>query len=277
MRIFMTGATGYIGGAVATELRRHGHEVTALVRPASEVRHLRDLEVVVLAGDLESLPALGEALSGYDAYVHVAYSREHDRQTIDTLAPLGGHFIYTSGVLSLGNTQNADETTPPNPLRIAAWRVEHESVVLKSSSGAVIRPGFTYGGKKSPLSAWFAAVDQKQPIHIVGDGKNRWAMVNIHDLAACYAAAAEQRATGMLHAIDDTHETLEVCARALSSGVEIRYTEGDHTEFAEALMANQNIGSSRTRERLGWTPKRTFLSSIDEQWREWRESRAAGS
>src|SRR5215813_11659451 len=40
---------------------------------------------------------------------------------------------------------------------------------------AVIRPGFAYGGKKSPLAAWFAAVDQKQPIHIVGDGKNRWA------------------------------------------------------------------------------------------------------
>jgi nucleoside-diphosphate-sugar epimerase len=53
----MTGATGYIGGAVATELRRHGHGVTALVRPASEGRHLRDLEVH--AGALESLPGLG--------------------------------------------------------------------------------------------------------------------------------------------------------------------------------------------------------------------------
>ena len=54
MQIFMMGATGYIGGAVAMELRRHGHGVTALVRPASKARHLRDLEIVVLAGDLES-------------------------------------------------------------------------------------------------------------------------------------------------------------------------------------------------------------------------------
>lgn len=97
-------------------------------------------------------------------------------------------------------------------------------------------------------------------------------MVNIHDLAVCYVAAAEQRATGMLHAIDDTHETIEACAPALSSRVEIRYTEGEHTEFPEALMANQNISSSKTRERLGSTPKRTFVSSIDEQWRERRES-----
>jgi nucleoside-diphosphate-sugar epimerase len=100
-------------------------------------------------------------------------------------------------------------------------------------------------------------------------------MVNIHDVAACYVAVVEKRATGMLHAVDDTHETVEECARALSSRVEIRHTEGS-TEFAEALMADQKISSAKTRERLGWMPKRNFLSSIDEQWREWRESLPAG-
>ena len=261
----MTGATGYIGGAVASELRHHGHEVAALVRPDSEARHLRDLGVVIVAGDLATMPAL----AGYDAYIHTAFSKEHDRQAIDTLAGLGGHFVYTAGVWSLGNTTDADETSPQRPLQISAWRVEHENIVLQSPSRTVIRPGCVYGGKQSLLAGWFAAVDQNQPIEIVGGGRNRWAMINIHDLAALYVAAVEQRMPGMLHAVDDTHETLEECARALSPRVEIRYTEMEG-EFAEALKVDQVISSATTRERLGWTPKRTFTNSIDEQWGEWR-------
>src|ERR1041385_7251118 len=193
---------------------------------------------------------------------------------IDTLAPLGGQFIYTSGVWALGNTTHADETSPQDPLRISAWRVEHENLVLQSPSRTVIRPGCVYGGKQSLLAGWFAAVEQNQPVEIVGDGQNRWAMIDIHDLAALYVAAVEQRAPGLLHAVDDPHATLEECARALSPRVEIRYTEMSG-EFAEALMVDQHISSAITRERLGWTPKRTFTNSVDEQWREWRESQQA--
>src|SRR6185369_15390556 len=124
MRVFMTGATDYIGGAVAAELRHHGHDVTALVRPESEARHLRDLGVVIVAGDVDSLPSLGDALNGYDTYVNTAFAPQHDRQTIDTLASRGGQFLYTAGVWAFSDTTTADETTPPDPLKISAWRVE---------------------------------------------------------------------------------------------------------------------------------------------------------
>jgi len=273
----MTGATGYIGGAVATELRHHGHEVTALVRPESEARHLRDLGVIIVAGDLDSLPSLGEALNGYDACIHTAFAPQLDRTAIDALASRGGHFIYTSGVWSLGNTSTADETTPPAPLKISAWRVEHEKLVLQSRSGSVIRPGCVYGGKQSLTKDWFAAVDRRQPVELAGDGSNRWSMINIHDLANLYVAVAEQQADGILHATDDTHETLADCARALAANVEIETTSADEARakfgdaFAEALLVDQHISSAITRERLGWTPKRTFTNSIDEQWREWRD------
>jgi nucleoside-diphosphate-sugar epimerase len=282
MRVFMTGATGYIGGAVATELRHHGHEVTALVRPNSEARHLRDLGVVIVAGDLESLPSLGDTLKGHDSYINTAFSPQHDRQTIDTLAPYGGQFIYTAGVWAFSNTTSADETTTPDPLKISAWRVEHEQIVLRSPSRAVIRPGCVYGGKQSLLASWFAAVDQRQPIELAGDGSNHWSMINLHDLANCYVSVVEQRAGGLFHATDDTRETLAECARALAPDVEIRSTTPDQVRekfgeaFAEALLVNQQVKSDITRERLGWTPKRTFTSSIDEQWREWREIQAAG-
>src|ERR1041385_7168200 len=135
---------------------------------------------------------------------------------IDTLAPLGGQFIYTSGVWALGNTTHADETSPQDPLRISAWRVEHENLVLQSPSRTVIRPGCVYGGKQSLLAGWFAAVEQNQPVEIVGDGQNRWAMIDIHDLAALYVAAVEQRAPGLLHAVDDEDaQTVETDAGTL--------------------------------------------------------------
>lgn len=276
----MTGATGYIGGAVASELRHHGLEVTALVRPESEARHLRDLGVVILAGDLNALPAFGDALDGYDTYIHTAFAPKVDRMAIDTLGSRGGHFIYTSGVWACGNTTTADETTPPAPLAISAWRVEHEKIVLQSPSGTVIRPGCVYGGRQSLLAGWFAAVDQNQPVEIAGDGSNRWAMIELHELAQCYVAVAEQRAPGVVHATDDTHETLAACARALAANVVVQTSSAEEVHakfgdaFAEALLVDQVVSSRITRERLGWTPKRTFINSIDEQWREWRESQS---
>ena len=60
MRVFMTGATGYIGGAVAPLLRDHGHDVTALVRPETDAKKLRDRGVEIVSGDLSSLPSLSE-------------------------------------------------------------------------------------------------------------------------------------------------------------------------------------------------------------------------
>jgi len=276
----MTGATGYIGGAVASELRHHGHEVTALVRPESEARHLRDLGVVILAGDLDALPSFGDALNDYDTYIHTAFAPQLDRTAIDTLASRGGHFIYTSGVWSCGHTTTADETTPPAPLPISAWRVENEKLVLQSPSRTVIRPGCVYGGKQSLLAGWFAAVDQNQPVEIAGDGSNRWAMIELHDLAQCYVAIAEQHAPGIVHATDDTHETVITCARALAANVTVKTSSAEEARakfgdaFAEALLVDQIVSSNITRERLGWTPKRTFINSINEQWVEWRESQS---
>ena len=278
MNVALTGATGFIGSHILAALHDHGHEVTALVRPDSEARHLRDLGVVIVAGDLESLPSLGDALNGYDTYINTAFSPQHDRQTIETLASRGGQFVYTAGVWAFSNTKDADETTTPDPLKISAWRVEHERTVLQSPSHAVIRPGCVYGGKQSLMKSWFAAVDQRQPIELAGDGSNHWSMINLHDLATCYVSIVEQRGGGLFHATDDTRETLAECARALAADVEIQSTTPDQVRekfgdaFAEALLVDQQVKSEMTRERLGWTPKRTFTNSIDEQWREWRAS-----
>jgi len=282
MRIFLTGATGYIGGALAHGLRERGHEVTALVRPESDGKALRDRGVTIVAGGLDSLSQLSDTLAGHDAFVHAAFAQSAgtvalDRKTVEILSAQNGFFVFTSGVWVLGNTKgrSADEVTPVNPIALVAWRPEHERIALKGGRAAVIRPGCAYGGKQSMMAAWFAAADQNRPLEIVGDGNNHWALVNLHDLADCYARVIEQRATGTFHAVDDSRSTLNECARAIAPKGKLQHIPADVARqkmgaFADALLLDQTITSDATRRRLGWSPRRTFVNSIDEQWREFR-------
>ncbi|HYC91693.1 MAG TPA: NAD-dependent epimerase/dehydratase family protein [Thermoanaerobaculia bacterium] len=283
MRVFLTGATGYIGSAVAAALRHAGHEVGALVRADADTKHLRDLGAFLITGDLDTLPSLRDQLESYDAFVHTAQSRQNtaeaDRAAVDTFTALGGHFVYTSGVWVLGNAKDADEASPVNPLSLVAWRPAHEELAL-GAGGAVLRPGCVYGGKQSLLAEWFAAATQGRPLQIVGDGTNRWAMVDLNDLTDLYVRAVAQRAKGVLHGIDDTRATLDECARAVAPNgtfehVAIEAARAGMGPFVDALIVDQTIDSRETRAKTGWAPRRTFTSSVEEQWQEWRQSRSA--
>ncbi len=285
MRIFITGATGYIGSAVAAALLGRGHELTALVRPETDSGSLRDGGAAIVAGDLASLPSLADSLSGYDAYLHVAQAHTPDaaalnRIALDVFTAQPGFFVYTSGVWVFGNTGDevVDESTPVNPLPIVAWRPEQEQAALATGRSAVLRPGCVYGGKQSLCRGWFEASEQKKPIYLVGDSNNRWAMVNLHDLADCYVRVTEQRATGIFHAVDDTNETLLGCALGIASGstietIPVEVAREKYGPFADALAIEQCVSSAATRRKLGWNPTREFTSSIDEQWVEYRATR----
>src|SRR5216683_2860364 len=117
MRVFLTGATGYVGGAVAVALRNGGHEVGALVRPDADTSALRDLGVTLIAGDLAALPHLAGdgALDGFDAFVHSAQSSTDTaalgRTAIETFLGRGAYLLYTSGIWVLGSGKG-DENTP---------------------------------------------------------------------------------------------------------------------------------------------------------------------
>ncbi|HXH40057.1 MAG TPA: NAD-dependent epimerase/dehydratase family protein [Thermoanaerobaculia bacterium] len=284
MHIFITGATGYIGGAVAPALRDRGHELTALVRPETDSKRLRDLGVVIVAGDLASLPSLAGTLGGYDAFLHIAQANTPDaaalnRTALDVFTAQPGFLVYTSGVWVCGNTDNAvvDESTPPNPLPIVAWRPEQEQAALATGRSAVLRPGCVYGGRQSLCRGWFEAAEKKQPVYLVGDGNNQWAMVDLHDLADCYVPVTEHRATGIFHAVDDTNETLLGCALAAAPGsvietIPIETARQKYGAFADALAIDQRVSSTATRRKLGWNPSREFTSSLDEQWSEFREA-----
>ncbi|MGK2858459.1 MAG: NAD-dependent epimerase/dehydratase family protein [Thermoanaerobaculia bacterium] len=293
MKIFITGATGYIGSAVALDLRTRGHEVTALVRAGSSTAVLRDAGIRLVEGTLANiLDHLGE-IEAHEVYVHAAQSEDadkilNDENAIEALTRFrdgGRYFLYTSGVWVLGNAGPAvdDEAMPPEPIERVAWRPKHERFVLEASrdgfATAVIRPGCVYGRSQSMLRSWFEAARDNGPVEIVGDGANRWAMVDLADLADCYRLAIEQRANGVLHAVDDTRATVRemaaVVIRAKGSASSIATIAPDVARqqmgaFADALLLDQNVSSAWTRQHLGWSPKREFLSSVGEQWREFR-------
>lgn len=278
MRIFLTGGTGYIGSAIAEALRARGHDVAALVRAEADAGRLREIGAVIVAGDIDSLPSMTETLAQYDTIVHAAQSNERTAElahkALDVFTSLKAHVVSTSGVWILGNTTNANERSPVNPLELVTWRVETEARAL-AAGGCVIRPGCVYGGGQSLLRDWFTAVEQNRPIQIVGDGRNRWAMVDRQELAKLYVRAVELRTTGILHGIDDTRAPLEQCARAVGPDSRLDFLPADAMRaklgaFVEALVLDQVIDSSETRQKIGWNPKRTFTSSVPEQWAEWR-------
>ena len=139
----------------------------------------------------------------------------------------------------------------------------------------MIRPGCVYGGKQSLLAPWFAAAAQGQPIDVVGDGENHWSWVNLHDLVDLYLRAVEQRRPGIFHGVDDTHATLNQVAEAIASGAPIEHVPANVARaqmgpFVDALVIDQHVSSTATRQTLGWIPKRDVLGSVDEQWNEWR-------
>lgn len=294
MKIFITGVTGYIGNAVAKALAARGHAITALARGVSVTKVPKEYHVV--EGGLDTiLDHLGE-IEACDAFVHTAQSQTPDMVQLDENAVEaftrfrdGGRvFVYTSGVWVLGSTGSRvdDESTPPEPIDIVKWRPAHERRVLDASrdgfATAVVRPGCVYGGKQSLLGDAFVAADKGDPVQIVGDGNNRWALCHIDDVASQYVAVLEQKASGVFHAIDDSsctlNEMVAAVIKARKSRSAVNHVPPDVARkamglFADALLIDQQVRSLDTRARLGWTPTRDFIGSVYDQWKEWEASR----
>ena len=153
MRIFLTGATGYIGGAVLDVLVRGGHEVTALVRDNQKAARISARGGHPIVGNLADPESFRAAADAQDGYVHTAYDSTSsggptvDRAALDVIiagakrrrtagsnAPAKRFIIYTSGVWVLGPaSEPATEDSPINPVSLVAWRPQHEQVVLDAA------------------------------------------------------------------------------------------------------------------------------------------------
>jgi nucleoside-diphosphate-sugar epimerase len=305
MRIFLTGATGYIGSAVLDAFLRGGHQVTALVRDPEKAERVSGHGVQPVVGELSSSKSYRAHAEACDGIVHTAYDHskrgpELDRLGIETLLSIARapravagarpFFIYTSGIWVLGKTaQPADESAQLDPAARVAWRPAHERLVLDAAADAalrtaVIRPGIVYGGSRGIIGDMLKDAANGL-IRVIGTGKNHWPCVYDRDLADLYVrVATNPAASGLFHANDEADERVNDIAEALAhhakTPADIRHVPLEEArtklgDYADALALDQMVRSPRARA-LGWTPSlHSVAGNVARLLEEYRNAREA--
>jgi nucleoside-diphosphate-sugar epimerase len=305
MRVFVTGASGFIGGAVAAALARAGHKVFGLVRTPAKAGRVARAEVRPIVGDMSEPGPWIDLAAGCEVVVHAAaeYSERLgalDRSTVTTVleraraSGLPRTFVYTSGAWVVGPTGDApaDEAAPlPEALPPAlAGRAQTERLVLEANAGAlrtlVVRPGCVFGGAGSLTALWFESATREKAAMVIGDGQQRWAMVHIDDLADLYVRAVQSPFGGELfQAADRSRFTVLECAKAASrasgAGGAVRHVPVGEAEktlgfLAHGMALDQHLDASKAERLLGWRPvQRGFPDAVERYHLAWEAARGA--
>ena len=306
MRIFLTGATGYVGAAVLDSLVRGGHDVTALVRDSEKAARVKARGAQAVIGNLAEPESYRAAAEAQDGYVHTALDTTSGKaQAIDRIAievmlaaarrprtagsttPATRFVIYTSGMWVLGRSpEPAAEDAPVNPIPHVSWRPEHEALVA-AAQGAhlrtiIVRPGVVYGGADGRVGDLFRSATNGL-VRVIGDGNNRWPLIYDRDLADLYARlCAREEAAGVYHANDEGDERVNDIVRAIGPYLpvspDVRHVPLEEARakmgtVAEALSLDQVVRSPKARA-LGWTPSlRSVSGNTARLLEEWRGAR----
>jgi nucleoside-diphosphate-sugar epimerase len=283
MKIFVTGASGWIGTGVVRELRGNGHEVIGLARSDASAAKLLAAEAEVLRGDLEDLGSLKEGAAAADGVVHLGYNHdfarmaaaaETDRAAITAMAEVtdsGAPFLIASGVAGLSNDGPATELTVADPAshpRVANARTTLDLAERGVRSMVVRFAPTVHGEGDHGFVAALVDIARRTGVSgFVGDA--RWPAVHRDDAAVLVRLAVERAEPGsVLHAVaEDGVPTREIAAaigRGLGLPVEQRPAE--HFGWLGRFFGMDAPASSElTRQRYGWTPVRAgLIADLDE-------------
>lgn len=289
MRVFVAGATGYVGSAVVRELLGARHQVVGLARSNTAAATLADAGVDVHRGDIEDLDRLRAGAAAADGVIYAA--NKHISETTDSaararvelaavqaigaeLAGTGKPFVITSGVIGRtpGHLLTEDSVAVPSALTALRLPVE-ESVLALGEHGvrsSSVRLAPTVHGEGDARGFIAMLIDIARAAGVsafVGDGTNRWSAVHRRDAATLFRLALESAPAGSpLHAVAEEGVPFRDIAEAIGRRLELPVAsvigeEADrHFGLLAPIVAIDNPTSSAlTRERLGWQPTHPSL------------------
>ena len=295
MRVFVTGATGFIGTVVVRELIRAGHQVLGLTRSDKGADALASAGAQVHRGDLEDLESLraGAALS--DGVIHTAFvhdfskfkeSSQIDRRAIEAiglvLAGSDRPLVVTSGALLVNPGHLATEDMPaPNGSSVP--RVSEQAalaLIPKKVRVSIVRLPQVHDRDKAGLVSYLIAIARAKGVSAyIGEGRNRWSAVHRLDVPAVYRLALETAPAGAIyHAIAEEGVPLRDIAEAIGRGLKlpvVSKSEGDAANHFGGLSIFAGMdgpaSSALTQQRLGWRPTQStgLLADLD-QFNEFR-------
>jgi nucleoside-diphosphate-sugar epimerase len=297
MRVFVTGATGFVGSAVVRELLETGHQVLGLARSDAGAKSLTAAGAKVHRGSLEDLESLHSGAANADAVIHTAFihdfskfkqNSEIDRRAIQTLgASLFGSdrpLIVTSGLALVAQGRLASENDPPVPVSDSYPRAsEHTAASLEKRRvrAMVVRLPQVHDTTKQGLVTYTIQIARQKGVSAyIGDGGNRWAAVHVLDAARLYRLVLEKGHAGArYHAVAEEGVPMREIAEAIGRGLKVRAVSVAREQAAEhfgwlAVFAGLDLqgSSAETRKKLGWEPMGPgLIADLDEM----RYSRSA--
>jgi nucleoside-diphosphate-sugar epimerase len=290
MTIFLTGAGGFIGGAIAARLMASGHPIRGLVRTPEKAALLQARGIEPVLGDLSDTALLAREAKTADAVINAASSddRAAVEAVLDALAGSGKPFLHTSGSSIVADDARGDwasdrvydEDTPLEPIPGKAARVAIDRLIVDAAGrgvrSAVLCNTLIYGTTKGlaaesvQIPTLVAQARQTGIVRHVGRGLNIWSNVHIADVADLYALALDRAPAGAFYFVengeDSFAEATAAIARRLGLGAPQDWPADDAIAalgFGKAvysLGSNSRVRGKRARAELGWAPKHASLT-----------------
>ena len=280
MRIFVTGATGFIGTELVGELVQAGHQVRGLTRSDAGAEQLKDAGAEVHRGDIEDLDSLRSGAMGMDAIVNLAFNHdwskfaenaENEKHAIEALGSglePGKLLVVTSGTgLASGGPGHVRTENDPPAVNAAIPRRPEQAARTVAERGvrvAIVRLPQVHDTRKQGLVPLLTQTARDKGVSAyVGDGANRWAAAPLKDVSHLYRLAVEQTGSGVTvyHAVQEEGVTLREIAETLGKGLKVPVLSiapdkaAEHFGwFAHFAGLDMPATSEWTRKALNWEP-----------------------
>ncbi|EYF04843.1 SDR family oxidoreductase [Chondromyces apiculatus] len=282
MRVFVTGATGFIGTAVVRELLGAGHEVLGLARNDAAAEALARSGAAAHRGDLSDVESLAAGARACEGVIHLAFIHdfsayaaavETDRKAIEALAGAlegsGKALVVTSGTALLTPGRTGTEEDAPERGHTLGQRGASEQVVLEAAGrgvrASVVRlPPSVHGAGDHGFVPTLIEIARRTGFSgFVGDGANRWPAVHRGDAARLFRLAVEKAAPGTrLHGVAEEGVAMRAIAEVIGAGVGVpvrsvaaEEAAAHFTWLAKFAAVDNPTTSARTRASLGWRPE----------------------